>query len=111
MLTFRSIKIIVYAALAAALAALGCEEGGGTKAAAQLNCPDGQLHSGICAVKIAVDSVGYLPGRAKNATLVGVGPSFELRRADGSLVLSGQGQVPSKIDTSESPIFIADFTS
>jgi len=59
--------------------------------------------------KISLDSVGYLPTRAKAATLVNL-DTFQVKRADGSVALSGNPTGPITADTGES-VKIADFTS
>jgi endoglucanase len=78
-----------------------------------LSCKTGELQvDGGCIAdkrKISLDSVGYLPARAKTATLVDL-DSFQVKRADGSVVLSADATGPISADTGES-VKIADFSS
>jgi endoglucanase len=75
-------------------------------------CKTGELASdGGCIPdprKISFDSVGYLPSRAKLATFVDL-DTFDIKRADGSVAMSGTATGPITADTGES-VKIADFT-
>src|SRR5450432_3851299 len=60
--------------------------------------------------KISLDSVGYLPTRAKTATLVDL-DTFEIKRADGTVAMAGDAKGPVAADTAEANVKIADFGS
>ncbi|HEY3594536.1 MAG TPA: glycoside hydrolase family 9 protein, partial [Polyangiaceae bacterium] len=100
--TFASSSLVVGALLA------GCTG----KGQLQTSCPPNEIgEGGICDIRISLDSVGFLPGRVKEATLVGVGPSFVVRNADGTEAFSGNARGPVVSDADASGAFIADFTA
>src|SRR5262249_618240 len=104
----------VHPVLFVCLALAACDSGGKGSSSTQVGptCPHGhQQSNGICSAKIALDSVGFLPGRAKSATLVGLGASFQVKRADGSVVMSGQAIDTASPDTMEQSVRVADFSA
>jgi endoglucanase len=91
-------------------AGLGCTGKSGSKVSG--GCPENKIgEGGVCEIRISVDSVGFLPARAKEATLVGVGSSFVLRRADGSAALSGEARGPVASDADQDGVYVADFSA
>jgi endoglucanase len=77
----------------------------------KVTCPSDEMNvDGACVLaKISLDSVGFLPTRTKEASMVGL-ESFRVRRGDGSIALSGDAKGPVSADTMEPDVRVADFT-
>jgi endoglucanase len=104
----RYFHTTAYSTLLLGASLAGCAKGGPSVG---LVCPPGHLAAdGICDIRISVDSIGFLPARIKEATLAGVGPSFVVRRADGSEVLRAMARGPIASQTDSAGVYIADFS-
>ncbi|HEY2408806.1 MAG TPA: glycoside hydrolase family 9 protein [Polyangiaceae bacterium] len=94
--------------LVAASALLAACDDGGIRCNADESFEDGQC---IKDFKVRLNSVGYLPGRAKWATFPGSSGDFQVLGADGSMALSGTARGPQiDADTREN-LWEADFSS
>jgi len=61
---------------------------------------------------IRVSSVGYLPARAKHASIVGAATTFTIRRVEGDgVAYSGTAAAPIKDPATTEAIVVADFTA
>lgn len=80
------VRASLFGLLAAGALSVACEE------LPVRNCGPGQVYlDGACAVPpaIRVNSIGYLPGRAKVASYVGEATAFQVKTLDGDVVFEG----------------------
>jgi endoglucanase len=79
-----------------------------------VNCPEGQRQEGLECVEPAVvfyNTVGFLPGRVKQATVLGRADRFEVRRAsDDEVVFEGELSKTRLDEDTGQKVRIADFT-
>ncbi|HVJ19491.1 MAG TPA: glycoside hydrolase family 9 protein [Polyangiaceae bacterium] len=80
----------------------GCDDGG-------VDCSQGGTRCGE-PYGVKLDSVGYLPGRAKRASFVGA-PGFSVTRADGSVAFEGVAGEPVSAPDSGETLRVADFSA
>src|SRR5262245_10078792 len=79
----------------------GCDDGG-------VDCSQGGVRCGE-PYGVKLDSVGYLPGRAKRASFAGA-PGFSVTRADGSVAFEGVAGEPVTAPDSGETLRVADFS-
>jgi endoglucanase len=74
--------------------------------------PETGFAAAICSAAIRFDTVGYLPDRAKKATIAEPCKSFRLVRAsDGAEVFSGSVTGPVRNDDTNEQLYTADFSA
>lgn len=106
---FRVLGLLVLASLAGGLAALACGE-----EREMPSCEDGKKFvNGQCMVgaEVRLNSVGFLPARAKFATFAGDSAAFSVKTKDGTEVLAGTGAGPIDNPDTGEMVYIADFSS
>src|SRR5688572_13829972 len=91
--------------VAASVLLLGCDEGGVDCSVGGSGCAESAPSYGV-----KVNSAGYLPGRAKRATLAGAA-GFQVLRADGSVAFEGVAGEPVAAPDSGETVRIADFSA
>ncbi len=96
------------------MAAAGCTSTGGEETPFS-RCPDGSdLVNGQCVALAGqgLNTVGYLPGRVKRATLHAASSAFEVRRADDdSVALEGEVTGPFYSEDVRRDVWVADFSA
>lgn len=101
-------RYIVLSATASMLGLLGCDPG-------RVGCkPDETLLDGVCVSEgnVRLNSVGFLPDRAKRASILGTATAFDVhRKDDNSIVFSGTATGPMTNEDTLETLTIADFTA
>jgi endoglucanase len=82
----------------------GCDEGG-------LDCSSGRGAACGEGYGVRLNSVGYLPERAKRATFLGDQAGFRVLRQDGSVAFEGTASEPVAAPDSGETVRIADFSA
>lgn len=105
--SLRSLGWALFAGLGSLAALPGCDS------VPVRGCPGEQIYvDGTCVVPHAVrlNSVGYLPGRAKRATYVGSETSFVVRAEDGEVVFEGEASDEIRSRDTDEVVRVADFS-